>query len=246
MNDTDDARLSAEAAKEERRMIRRTIKDLVFTTVFKERINVATLYKDLHPEHTDVSEEDVEIVTLENVISTGETNDLGFVVNNRLLCLVEAQTVRMKAILLRNLVYLADTYKRMMQSRNLTVYDVDEKDMHVWEMYVIYPRDKGKNGGIRVHMYDSIPRNLFDLSAGKDIVVDTKGLINDYANVCGTIDRIITEEGNGKKALRELIEECRGKDGIIERFIVSRETEIMDLFEEMWTREGSIRACNRY
>jgi len=228
------------------RLIKRTIKDAVFTSVFRDRSNVAVLYRDLHPDQSDVDENDVEIVTLEKVVSPGRINDLGFVVRNRILCLVEAQTVRMRSIMIRNLLYLSDTYQRIMRERDLTVYDVSEGEIPIWEIYVIYPREKGKDGGVKVQLHDSIPKNLFDLSGGRDIQVGSDGVISDYANVCERIDRIITEEGNGKDALRELIEECRGKDGVIEKFIVSREAEIMDMFEEMWTWEGSVRAYARY
>ena len=246
MDNGNDGAFRTDMKDDNDRLIKRTIKDAVFTSVFRDRSNVAVLFRDLHPDQADVDESDVEIVTLGNVISPGRINDLGFVVRNRILCLVEAQTVRMRAMMLRNLVYLSDTYQRIMRGKDLTVYDVSEGDIPVWEMYVIYPREKGKDGGVRVQLHDHISKDLFDLSGGRDIQVDSEGVISDYANVCERIDRIITEEGNGKKALRELIEECRGKDGIIERFIVSREMEIMDLFEEMWTWEGSVRAYVRY
>ena len=42
--------------------------------------------------------------------------------------------------------------------------------------------------------------------------------------------------------MKDLIGYCRQKGGVLSGYIVSREAEIMGLYEEMWTREGNIEA----
>ncbi len=57
--------------------MRYTIKDFVFTYVFKQPEYTRKLYLPLHPEDTDVTEADCKLVTLENILMTGLYNDFG-------------------------------------------------------------------------------------------------------------------------------------------------------------------------
>lgn len=70
--------------------VRRNAKDSVFVKFFEDRANVFRLYQELHPEDTESSEGDVRIRTVRRVIAKGYANDLGFLVGDRLICLVEA------------------------------------------------------------------------------------------------------------------------------------------------------------
>ncbi|MBO4569356.1 MAG: hypothetical protein J5674_05330 [Candidatus Methanomethylophilaceae archaeon] len=70
--------------------MKRNAKDSVFVKFFEDRANVFRLYQELHPEDTESSEGDVRIRTVRRVIAKGYANDLGFLVGDRLICLVEA------------------------------------------------------------------------------------------------------------------------------------------------------------
>ena len=52
--------------------IKRTIKDSVFTYLFSQPEYARELYLNLHPEDQDVTEADIKLVTLENVLTTGQ------------------------------------------------------------------------------------------------------------------------------------------------------------------------------
>jgi len=67
-----------------------TIKDSVFTDLFKNIKYTLQLYKALHPEDKNVTENDIIPITLENILLVDIYNDLGFQVKDKLLILVEA------------------------------------------------------------------------------------------------------------------------------------------------------------
>lgn len=67
-----------------------TIKDSVFTHLFREKRYLLQLYKCLHPEDTDVTEADITDITIENVLMDDLYNDLGMRVRDRLVILTEA------------------------------------------------------------------------------------------------------------------------------------------------------------
>ena len=70
--------------------MKRTIKDSLFSYIFKDPAYMRKLYLSLHPEDTDVREEDLELVTLANILTTGIYNDLGVLVRDKLILMLEA------------------------------------------------------------------------------------------------------------------------------------------------------------
>ena len=102
--------------------MRYTIKDSVFTFVFKQPEYARKLYLALHPEDTDITEADCKLVTLENVLTTGMYNDVGLQVRDTLILLIEAQSVFSVNIALRMLLYLAATYKEYVEDCKLNLY----------------------------------------------------------------------------------------------------------------------------
>jgi len=73
---------------------KRTAKNSVFLDLFQNKKNLLALYKTLHPEDTDTTEDTLDIVTIDNVLTDNLYNDLGIMVgNNKLLLLLEAQSL---------------------------------------------------------------------------------------------------------------------------------------------------------
>ena len=90
---------------------KRTAKNSVFLDLFQDKKNLLKLYKTLHPEDTEATEDTLDIVTIDNVLTDNLYNDLGIMVgNNRLLLLLEAQSSWTVNILIRILLYLAQSY----------------------------------------------------------------------------------------------------------------------------------------
>ena len=122
--------------------MRYTIKDSVFTFVFKQPEYTRKLYLSLHPEDTSVTEADCKLVTLENVLTTGSYNDLGIQVRDTLILLVEAQSVFTINIVLRIFLYLAETYKEYVEEHKLNLYGTAAVTIPRPELYVVYTGDR--------------------------------------------------------------------------------------------------------
>ena len=80
-----------------------TAKDSVFTDLFAIPKYLLQLYRALHPEDQEITEENISNVTIHNVLLDQCYNDLGFLVGNRLLVLAEAQSTWTVNILVRSL-----------------------------------------------------------------------------------------------------------------------------------------------
>ena len=97
--------------QEEISKTKRKSKDSVFVDLFANEENVLQLYKELHPEDTQVTIEDIQIQTIKSVLVNTLYNDLGFLVKDKFVMLVEAQSVWNPNMPLRMLFYLAETYQ---------------------------------------------------------------------------------------------------------------------------------------
>ena len=64
------------------------IKDSVFTNLFQDRKYLLQLYKALHPEDRNVTEDEIADVTIKHVLIDADYNDLGFSVGDRLMILI--------------------------------------------------------------------------------------------------------------------------------------------------------------
>ena len=81
--------------------MKRTVKDSVFTHLFRDVNYTFKMYQALHPEDTVTTVNDISIITLESHLVNQLYNDLGFIVGNRLIILVEHQSTWSENIVIR-------------------------------------------------------------------------------------------------------------------------------------------------
>ena len=81
------------AEEKEERVVKHTVKDSVFTSLFKEKRYLIQLYRALHPEDTKTTEDDLKDVTVSNVLVDDIYNDLGFTVGTTIVLLIEVQSL---------------------------------------------------------------------------------------------------------------------------------------------------------
>lgn len=101
---------------------KRKIKDSVFTNLFQDKKYLLQLYRALHPEDCDVTEDEIADITIKHVLIDADYNDLGFSVGNRLMVLVESQSTWTTNIIIRALMYLIQTYHDYFKRTNQNLY----------------------------------------------------------------------------------------------------------------------------
>ena len=188
--------------------MRYTVKDSVFTYVFKQPEYARKLYLALHPEDTAVTEADCKLVTLENVLTTGMYNDVGLQVRDTLILLVEAQSVFSVNIALRMLLYLAATYKEYTEERKLNLYGTAPVTIPRPELYVVYTGD-------RPDVPDELRLSeLYKGSGAADVEVKvlrgngTGDIVDQYVRFCKISDEERKKHGRSRKAVEETMRRC--------------------------------------
>lgn len=228
---------------------KRTAKDTVFTSLFKEKEYLLQLYQALHPEDTDAKEEDLEIVTLENIMAGGIYNDLGFQFKEKLIFLIEAQSTWTVNILVRVLMYLAKSYQDYIIRTNQDIYGSKKLELPKPEIYVIYTgKRRTKPESISfAHEFFHGQKCCLDIEV-KMIYDGKKGdVISQYVEFTRIFDEQVKMYGLVEKAVRETICICRDRN-VLKSYLERRESEVVDIMitlfsqEEVWDmRERSIR-----
>ena len=102
--------------------VSRGAKNSVFIDVFDQPENRLEMLRVFHPEMTDVRAEDIQTVTLKQVITNHQYNDLAFVVRDRLMVFVEAQSTWSDNLTVRLLLYLADTIQAYIHDHDMDIH----------------------------------------------------------------------------------------------------------------------------
>ncbi len=219
-------------------MVKWTAKDSVFIDLFRIKKNLLKLYQTLHPEDTEVTEDSLKDVTIKNILTDNLYNDLGFIVGNRLLILVEAQSTWTMNILVRVLLYLAQSYHEYFLSTGQNYYKSKKVEMPKPEIYVIFT-------GERVHKPETISLSK-EFFAGEEIDLEIKAkviyesdsddIINQYIIFCKVFNEQTRQHGMTSEAVEETIRICRDRD-ILREYLSERKKEVLTIMKFLFDQE---------
>lgn len=233
--------------------VRRTIKDSVFTDLFGIKKYLFELYQALHPEDTGTTEADLTDIRLKNILVDDLYNDLGFSVGDRIIILAEAQSTWTMNIIIRALLYLAQTYQEYFDRKGIDLYHSKKAEMPIPELYVIFT-------GERVNRPDQISLSS-EFFGGQETALEVKvkmlygedegNIIGQYVTFCRVFNEQRRKHGWTREAVLETIRICKDRN-VLKEYLENRESEVIDimmtLYDEekiMQTRENRIRREER-
>ncbi len=207
------------------------------------------LYKTLHPEDTDATEDTLDIVTIDNVLTDNLYNDLGIMAgNNRLLLLLEAQSSWTVNILIRILLYLAQSYHEYFERTSQSLYKSRKVKMPKPELYIIYTGNRGRKPDTI-----SLSKEFFD---GVDIDIEVRAkviyesdttesagsgdIINQYIIFCKVFDEQRKLYGMTERAVKETIRICKDRN-ILKEYLINREVEVVTIMMSLFDDEQIMR-----
>ena len=229
--------------KEQEKIMKRTIKDSVFTDLFQDKKYLLQLYKALHPEDTDVTEDDLNDITIKNVLTDNIYNDLGFRVGDKLMILEAQSSVWTVNIIVRALMYLVQTWHDYFERTKQNLYKSKKVKMPIPEIYVIFTGErKTKPAEI------SLSQEFFD---GKDCGIDVKvkmiydgkegDIINQYVIFTKVCNEQMKKYGRTRKAVLEAIRICKDRN-VLSEYLSSKESEVVDIMMVLYDEEEIMRS----
>lgn len=210
--------------------VNRQAKNSVFLNLFRRKEYQIQLYRELFPEDTTITEDDLDFVTIENVLTIHPYNDLGLLARGKLIVLAEAQSTWSLNIIFRLAAYYFDSAMAYLNVRKNDVCSSIKVELPDVEAFVIYTGSRNVKKDIL-----SLNEEFFDGKSGKPefrarvIHGDYKGgIIEEYMGFCRLWDEIVvpqkdTEEK--KKAVYRVIDLCVQK-GYLVKYLEEHRMEV--------------------
>ena len=222
---------------------KRKVKDSVFTNLFQDKKYLLQLYKALHPEDMDVTEDEIADVTIKHVLIDADYNDLGFSVGNRLMVLVESQSTWTYNIIIRALMYLVQTYHDYFKRTNQNLYGSKKVNMPKPELYMIYTGDKKK-----IPDTISLSKEFFNgatISVDAEVKVlyqeNEKDIVGQYIIFSKVYNEQRKLYGVTKKAITETIRICKNRN-VLKEYLENKEQEVVDMMMTLFDDEQILKA----
>ena len=229
---------AAENRIKDEEVAKHTIKDSVFTDLFQDKKYLIQLYRTLHPEDKDTTEEQLSDITIHNIMTNDVYNDVGFMVGEKLLILTEAQATWTENIAIRILIYLMVTYQDYIKKTKQNVYKSKKIRLPKPEMYVIYTGDRKERPE-----YISLAEEFF---GGQNVFLDAKvkvlygsdegDIISQYVTFTKVYDEQRKLHGRTRKAVTETIRICKDKN-VLKEYLEEREKEVENIMLAMYDEQ---------
>ncbi|MEH2942523.1 hypothetical protein VSQ32_06535 [Lachnospiraceae bacterium KK002] len=219
-----------------------TAKDSVFSTLFRDKKYLMQLYRALHPEDAETTEDALTDITIRNVLTNGLYNDLAFRVGDKIMFLIEHQSSWTMNIIIRVLMYLVQIYHDYFEEQGADLYG--NKKVHVPEpeLYMIFTGERAS----RPEMI-SLSKEFF---GGKECAIEVKvkvlyggkgnDIISQYVNFTKVYNEQVKQYGRSREAVTETIRICKDRD-VLREFLAGREKEVISIMMALFDEERIMR-----
>ena len=220
---------------------KRTGKDSVFTHLFSEPEYRFQLFQTLHPELKDVTMGDIIPLTSSNILLDQPYNDLGFLVGDILIILVEAQSTWSINILIRLILYVAQKYNDLINAQGWNVYGTKALELPEPEFYVIYTGNrKERPGEIKFSQAFFGGRKVALDATAKVLYGGQDDIISQYVTFCHVLDEQYRKFGRTARAVRETIRICKDRN-VLKKYLEEREKEVISIMLTLFDQETAER-----
>ncbi len=214
-------------------MENREYKDSMFKDLFSIPKNSAELINALLD--TNYKEEDIENVTLSNVLRKDIYNDLAFLTKeNELIVLIEHQSTLNCNMPLRMLLYLVDEYKRIIDANDLNLYRNTLISLPTPKFFVIYTNEQAQEQQV-LKLSDCFQgETSFELEVvcynilKSNILGEKSKTIQEYATFIQLVFTHLKEKMSLKQAIEKAMEDCQ-RSGTLETYLKNRRSEVFDM-----------------
>ena len=226
-----------------------TLKDSLFIDLFSDKMRLIQLYKSLIDDDRQINPDDIEILTIQNIILRGIYNDLGFRVKDEIIILMEAQTTYTTNIVLRILFYLSETLKNYIidssENKNLNeLYNTKPRIIPKIKLFVVYTGDKMMQDH-DLHLKDVMVEN--DIISDIDMKVrvlctgNKKSILGQYILFTQIYSKQKKECKDIETAVKNTIEICMN-DEILKEYLDYRKMEVQEMITAFTTQEEAFES----
>lgn len=225
-------------------------KDSVFTHLFRDPKYALELFRCLHPEAKDVTEDMIRIVSQETVMATDIYSNLGFIAGDRLVILTEAHGRWSRNILIHAFMFLMQTFSDFFNNREMDLYETTKVNIPKPEVYVIYTgKTKKVEEGYSLSLvfYDGEESDV-ELKVHVQRDGEKGDILHQYVMFSKVFNKQVELLGKTRGAAVETIRICKDKD-FLKEYLIENEKEVIAilalLFNADTIREMEIREVRK-
>jgi len=225
----------------------RNYKDSVFTALFSEPSATLELYNAVSGQNYPPDTK-IEIVTLSNALFKGQLNDVAFVVDGKLVVLMEHQSTVNNNIPLRMFMYMGREYEKMTKGKNL--YREKKIEIPTPEFIVLYNGKEDLPDFTELRLSDSykskagsknleLVAKVYNINKGRnDDIVSKSPTLSGYSELVAEVNKNC-KTMELADAIVAAIKTCVSK-GILLSFLESHASEVLNMLFTEWNLEDAI------
>jgi len=238
--------------------VNRNHKNSVFSSLFSDPDVLRELYSAIEGV-TIPPETPIDINTLTDVLYKGQINDVSFLIDNRLVVLVEHQSTINENIPLRLLMYIVRVYEKIINRRK--IYQAKLEKIPRPEFIVLYNGEKECPDYEELKLSDAfkdieelkssdikkLPLELivqvYNVNHGHNPVILKKSeTLDDYSIFIDKIREYQKEEDSLEKAARSAIIYCI-KNNILKEYLEAHASEVLNMLLTEWNQDEAVEVA---
>ncbi len=236
--------ITARPEGEDSRMAKHRAKDSVFTDLFRDKRYLLQLYQALHPEDKAATEDSLTDITINNVLINGQYNDLGFMVNGKLMILTEAQSTWSMNIVVRALLYLVQSLQEHLDREKADLYGSRKVELPESEIYVIFTGERKKRPK-EISLMEEFFENRHSAVEVKVKMLygtvnpertDGEDIIGQYVIFSKVFNEQVRVYGRTVKAVSETLRICMDRN-VLKDYLESRKKEVVTMMMDLYDQD---------
>ncbi|MDR2729098.1 MAG: Rpn family recombination-promoting nuclease/putative transposase [Chitinispirillales bacterium] len=229
----------------------REYKNSVFTLLFGEKDKLIELYNAIFNANYGL-DTDIEITTLQNILFMGKLNDISFVIDGKIIVLIEHQSTINKNMCLRMLLYIARIYEKICDSETLyrteqitiprpefiVLYNgkdemPDEQILKLSDMFAEY----GETNPIELELVVKV----YNINNGRNPQMAKRSVtLSGYELFISKVREFEKEADDLKEAISQAINYCIERN-VLETFLKTHGREVLNMMLTEWKFEDALR-----
>jgi predicted transposase YdaD len=232
----------------------RKFKDSVFTLLFSEKSNLLELYNAI--ENTNYGNDtDVRITTLKDALFMEQINDISFVIDGKLVVLIEHQSTINPNMPVRMLIYISKTYEKIVDKDGL--YSTKKMSIPKPEFIVLYNGAEECPDKQVLKLSDMFSEPLGESLANLELAVTVyninKGRNEEFASrseklkgyeIFVSLVRDYLKVMDRSSAIRRAVSDCI-RQGVLKEFFNEHGSEVENMLITEWNWDDAKRVWQK-
>jgi hypothetical protein len=229
----------------------RSHKDSIFRQLFSEKDNLLELYNAVSGKNYP-PETEIKMVTLSDVLFMNWRNDIAFMIEEKLVVLIEHQSTINENMPLRMLTYVSREYEQITDSEGL--YRKNRINIPTPEFIVLYNGKEEIPEYVEMKLSDSffhedgkksleLVVKVYNINKGKNVAMANRSpVLNGYETFVAEVNENIQNGMSHKEAVPAVVKSCIRR-GILVSFLKRHGSEAENMIAaQEWKEEIAVRA----